>query len=296
MLTKDILVPLDVPKKAKQQYTKNYFELTQGSGNLFLLAGDQKVEHLNDDFYGTGIHEDDNDPEHLFRIADQGFVGALATQLGLIARHGGEFRDVRYVVKLNSKTNAIPASEKDPESAELATVADVVNFQRETKLKILGVGYTIYIGSVYEKKELEAAARVVREAHANGLVAILWAYPRGKAIQKKNDPHLIAGAAGVAATLGADFAKVDAPDNMDNLKEALRAAGKTKVICAGGTSKETKEYLAQLDAQMKAGAWGTATGRNIHQRGLPEAVKLCHAIRALVLDRKPIEDAAQFLG
>ncbi len=293
--TKDILVPLDVPKKAKAAYTKNYFELTQGSGNLFLLAGDQKIEHLNDDFVGFGISEDDADPEHLFRVAEQGFVGALATQMGLIARYGGSYPELRYIVKLNSKTNLVPLSEKDPESAELADVKDVVSFAKETKLKILGIGYTIYIGSEYETEMLKEASEAVREAHENGLIAILWAYPRGKAIVKKNDAHLVAGAAGVAASLGADFAKVDAPDDVTELAEAVKAGGRTKVICAGGESRDPKEFLVRLAEELKAGAKGAAVGRNIHQKGLSEAVRMCSAIRALVVEGKGLDEALGML-
>lgn len=297
MLTsKDILVPLDVPKKMKSAYIRNYFDISGGSGNLFLLAGDQKIEHLNNDFSGLGIHEDDADPEHLFRVADQGFVGAFATQLGLIARYGGDFPDVRYLVKLNSKTNLVSFDQKDPRSANLTSVQDVVNFARETKLKILGVGYTIYIGSEYESEMLEEASRVVRDAHAAGLIAVIWAYPRGKAITNKHDAHLVAGAAGVAACLGADFVKVDAPENPADLKEALKAAGRTKVICAGGESRDAKEFLTRLSAELSAGAWGSATGRNIHQKSTAEAVKMCHAIRSLVIDRKTLEEAMQFLA
>ena len=40
------------------------------SGWLTLFAGDQKIDHLNNYFYGEGIHEDDNEPEHLFKIVD----------------------------------------------------------------------------------------------------------------------------------------------------------------------------------------------------------------------------------
>lgn len=300
MQTKDILVPLDVPKKAKAAYIRNYFEFTQGSGNLFIFAGDQKMEHLNKDFVGTGIHEDDGDPEHLFRIADEGFVGAFATQLGLIARYGGDYRSVRYLVKLNSKTDIVGPEQADPISEELATVSDVVQFQRETKLKIYGVGYTIYLGSEHEAKMFRRAAQIIREAHQNGLVAVIWGYPRGKAISDKRDPSLVAGAAGVAACLGADFVKVDYPNpkngsSIEALKDVVRAAGKTKVICAGGVSCVPQEFLHQVFEQMEAGASGAAVGRNIHQKSLAEAVKICHALRSLIIDRRPFEDAEKFL-
>ena len=76
----DVMVPCDVPQAMQEQYISNYLAATRESGRLMLFAGDQKVEHLNDDFYGEGIHPDDNDPEHLFRIAGCGKIGVFATQ------------------------------------------------------------------------------------------------------------------------------------------------------------------------------------------------------------------------
>jgi len=72
-----------------------------------LFAGDQKIEHLNDDFYGPGISPEDNDPEHLFRIASSAEIGCFATQMGLLARYGEDYPRVKYLVKLNSKTNVV---------------------------------------------------------------------------------------------------------------------------------------------------------------------------------------------
>ena len=68
---KDVIVPLDIPKSMRETYIEIYMEITKGSGRLMLFAGDQKVEHLNDDFYGEGVPEDDADPEHLFKIASK---------------------------------------------------------------------------------------------------------------------------------------------------------------------------------------------------------------------------------
>ena len=66
----EIHIPGDVPNGSINEFVNNYDLVTHGSGRLMLFAGDQKIEHLNDDFYGEGIHEDDNEPEHLFKIAD----------------------------------------------------------------------------------------------------------------------------------------------------------------------------------------------------------------------------------
>ena len=41
---KDIIVPLDVPKAARENYIKNYLMITRESGRLMLFADDQKVD------------------------------------------------------------------------------------------------------------------------------------------------------------------------------------------------------------------------------------------------------------
>ncbi|GBF35826.1 MAG TPA: aldolase [Methanothermococcus okinawensis] len=294
---KDVLVPLDVPPDKRNTYIKNYLKLTQNTGRLMLFAGDQKIEHLNDDFYGPGIPKDDADPEHLFRIASNGKIGAFATQLGLIARYGMDYRDINYVVKINSKTNLVKTSQRDPISRALVTVKDVVEFKNYSKLNILGVGYTVYLGSEYEHEMLSEASRVVYEAHRHGLIAILWMYPRGKAVKDEYDPHLIAGAAGVALCLGADFVKVNYPkceNPAEALKEAVLAAGRTKVVCAGGKSKDPKVFLQELYDQIHiSGAAGNATGRNIHQKSFEEAVRMCNAIYAITIENKSVEEALE---
>jgi fructose-bisphosphate aldolase/6-deoxy-5-ketofructose 1-phosphate synthase len=293
----DIVVPLDVPKRARDRFVRNYEHITHGTGRLMLFAGDQKVEHLNDDFYGEGIHPDDADPEHLFRIASQGKIGVFATQLGLIARYGMDYKDVPYLVKLNSKTHLVKTSQSDPMSELWVDVDDVVAFRDESGLDIPGVGYTVYLGSEFEHQMLRQAARVVRKAHEHGLVVVLWMYPRGKAVKEERDPHLIAGAAGVGACLGADFVKVNYPhkegvESREALKEAILAAGRTKVLCAGGAQKGVEEFLQELHDQINySGAAGNATGRNIHQKSLPEAVRMCNAIYAITVEEATVEDA-----
>ncbi|HJX30963.1 MAG TPA: aldolase [Thermodesulfobacteriota bacterium] len=295
--TKDVVVPLDVPKNLRDKYVKNYLTITRESGRLMLFAGDQKVEHLNDDFYGKGIHPDDNEPEHMFRIASKAKIGVFATQLGLISRYGMDYPKVPYLVKLNSKTHLIKTAQSDPFSNELVGVEQVIDFKENSGLTILGVGYTIYLGSEYEPEMLRQAAQIIYEAHQHGLITVVWIYPRGKAIKDEKDPHLIAGATGVAACLGADFVKINYPkkegcESKEILKEAILAAGRTKVVCAGGGSDDVKVFLSKLYDQIAvSGASGNATGRNIHQKSLPEAIKMCNAIYAITVEGKTVEEA-----
>jgi len=294
---KNVIVPLDVPNAARENFIKNYLTITRESGRLMLFAGDQKVEHLNADFYGKGTHPDDSDPEHMFRIASQANIGVFATQLGLIARYGMDYPEIPYLVKLNSKTNLVKASQSDPLSNQWIDVKQVADFQQNSGLKILGVGYTIYLGSQFEAEMLRRAAQLVYYAHQYGLITVLWIYPRGKGVADEKGPHLIAGATGVAACIGSDFVKVNYPrkegyESKEIFKEAVLAAGRTKVVCAGGSSVDVESFLQRLHDQIfMSGASGNATGRNIHQKSLEEAVRMCNAIYAITVEGKTVKES-----
>ncbi len=301
MIMSDIKIPLDVPRAMRDAYTSNYNLITAGSGRLMLFAGDQKIEHLNDDFFGAGIAEDDADPEHLFRIASKAKIGVLAAQLGLIVRYAEDYPSVPYLVKMNSKSHLVNVAQKDPVSPQLWSVEQIVNIAEESGIKIAGVGYTIYLGSENEADMLAEAAQIINDAHFYGLVSVLWIYPRGKAVGYEKDPHLIAGATGVAACLGSDFVKVNAPkkdgkSSPELLKEAVRAAGRTKLVCAGGSTTTEEKFLSELYDQIHVGgASGNATGRNIHQKSLDDAVKFCNAIYAITVENKSVSDALALL-
>jgi fructose-bisphosphate aldolase/6-deoxy-5-ketofructose 1-phosphate synthase len=293
----DVNVPLLVPSEARETYIQNYCLITKNSGNLMLFAGDQKIEHLNDDFYGADIHSDDNNPEHLFRIAREADVGCLAVQLGLVSQYGADYPDITYLIKLNSKTHLVKTEQMDPCSCMITTVEDVVRVRDTGRLNIAGIGYTIYLGSEYESQMLVEASKVISEGQRYGLVTVLWIYPRGKGVKDEKDPHLIAGAAGVALALGADFVKVNPPkkegaNSAELLREAVHAAGRTKVVCAGGSSVDVNVFLQQLYDQIHVGGCaGNATGRNIHQKAREEAVRMCKAISAITIDNASVETA-----
>jgi class I fructose-bisphosphate aldolase len=302
-ITRDqVRVPADVPAEARETYVDSYMKATRGTGRLMLFACDQKVEHMNDDFFGEGISPEDANPEHLFRIGTRGVVGILAGQRGLIARYANDYPDINYLVKMNSKTHLVKTSQDDPYSPQIHDLQGVLDL-RENGVNIVGVGYTVYLGSEYESNMVSEAGQLIAEAHSMGLIVVLWMYPRGKAVANEKDPHLIAGAAGVGCTLGADFVKVNPPKGTEEtssaemLKEACSAAGSprgTKLVCAGGSTVEADVFLKQLWDQIHVGgAEGNATGRNIHQRALDEAVRLTKAISAITLDDADVDRAVR---
>ena len=301
-----ILIPLDVPAKARKAYESNYKKATKSDlGRLMLFAGDQKIEHLNRDFFGFSpdgpIPLENNNPEHLFKIASQAHIGVFATQLGMIARYGMDYPKIDYLIKLNSKTNIVPVTQAEPLSRFINTVEQVVELQNQTKLSIVGAGYTIYMGSEYENIMLTEASQMIDEAHKHGLITVLWIYPRGKAVKDEKDPNITAGATGLACSLGSDFVKVIPPETTDkppyeNLKQAVGAAGRTKVICSGESLKSESVFLTELYNQIHTGgASGSATGRNIHERPLKSAIKFANAISAITINNKSVKEALDLL-
>lgn len=78
----------------------------------------------------------------------------------------------------------------------------------------------------------------------NGLMDL----PRGKGVADEKDPHLIAGATGVAVCIGSDFVKVNYPrkeghELKEIFKEVVLAAGRTKVVCAGRGIKRRRGII-----------------------------------------------------
>ena len=297
-ITRDqVRVPADVSPEARDTYVDNFMAATRGTGRLMLFACDQKLEHLNDDFYGEGISPEDGSPDHLFRIGSEGVIGILAGQRGLIAAYAADYPEINYLVKMNSKTHLVKTSQEDPYSPLLYDL-DAVLDMRDNGVNIVGIGYTLYLGSEYESQMMAEAGRLVAEAHAEGLIVVLWIYPRGKAVANEKDAHLIAGAAGAALCLGSDFVKCNPPKGDDvsssavKLKEAVAASGRTGLVCAGGSTVDAKTFLTQLHEQIHVGgAVGNATGRNLHQRSLDEAVRLTKAISAITLADAEVDAA-----
>jgi fructose-bisphosphate aldolase/6-deoxy-5-ketofructose 1-phosphate synthase len=208
-----------------------------------------------------------------------------------------DYRDIPYLIKVNSKTHLVETPQADPFSKLWYGVDQVAEFKENCGLNILGVGYTIYLGSEFEAEMLVQAAQVVYDAHQHGMVSVLWIYPRGTAVKDEKDSHLIAGATGVGACLGSDFVKVNYPKkegakSAEIFKEAIKAAGRTRVVCAGGTSDEAEVFLKKLYDQIHiSGAQGNATGRNIHQKSLDEAVRMCNAVYAITIEDASVEEA-----
>jgi DhnA family fructose-bisphosphate aldolase class Ia len=286
-----MIVPADVPAQYEKLFIENYNALTKGTSRVMIFAADQKMEHLNP-----------LNPEDVFVLASSPHIGAFATHLGLIARYGKQYNAINYIVKLNGKTNLVPMAQKDPASALLWSMDQVVQLRDEAGLKIRGAGYTIYPGSEDEGRMFAEAAQVVYQAHQMGLVAIIWSYARGKSVRDDSDERVVAGSAGVAASLGADIVKIKVPRSPQTqscaelLHLSIQSAGNTRVICSGGERQDPKAFLTELHSLLTVGkAGGCAVGRNIFQHNFMEALRMIEAISALVYRDCSLEDALKII-
>lgn len=296
-------IPADVPHAMHTRYHDNYHAITGHIGRLMLFSCDQKIEHMNDDFDIDTTHAYGVAPDHLFKIAQEGRIGALSTYLGMVGRHYTDHSTTNLIIKLNAKTNLNTHKEDDPRPGLLYTINDVIQFMHTNAAPIRGVSFNIYLGGIHEHEMLTDAARIITQAHAHGLIVILSVQARGKTVVNERDYHLIAGCAGVAHALGADFVKIKMPEEtphmttQEALKIAVKAAGNTKVICSGNITKENNTInLATIyDTIHNAGLSGCVIGRAVFQKSLVEAIAITQSIAAIIYDNEEISTAQRFI-
>jgi len=217
------------------------------------LAYDQGLEHGPSDFNDSSVN-----PKSIISLAKRGKFNALIVQKGIAEQYHEEIKKskVPLIIKLNGKTNL---SHGEPLSTQLCTVNEAL------KLGAAAVGYTIYIGSEHESVMFKEFESIERTAHAHGLPVIAWIYPRGKAVLGKPEGQLLAYAARVGLEIGAHMVKLYWNGSKEELEWAIKAAGKCKVVIAGGLPLGQRELLSRVREAMSAGASGFAIGRSIWQ-------------------------------
>jgi len=226
-------------------------------GKALFLAYDQGLEHGPTDFNDKNV-----DPNYIINIAKKGRYTGIVFQKGIAEKYNKEIRKskVPLIIKLNGKTNLFNG---EPIARQLCTVREAI------KLGAKAVGYTIYLGSDYEDEMLQEFENIQREAHAAGLPVIAWLYPRGKSVEGKNEAELMAYSARTGLEIGADIIKIRYTGNLKDLTWAVKSAGKTKVVIAGGVKKDEELFLKQIKDIMSTGCIGLAIGRNVWQAEKP---------------------------
>lgn len=229
-------------------------------GRALFLAYDHGLEHGPDEleeFTGNAV-----DPAFVLQIAAKGGYNGVILQKGLAEKYFDQKKhpSLPLILKLNGKTEL---SGGDPLSGQICSVKEAKS------LKARAVGYTLYPGSKHESIMFAEFGKIVEQAHEVGLPAIAWVYPRGEKIKNETSPETIEYAARVGLELGADIVKVKYSGSQSSFAKVVKAAGKTKVMMAGGVKTSEKDFLKAVADVMKAGALGVVVGRNVWQSSKP---------------------------
>jgi class I fructose-bisphosphate aldolase len=257
-----------------------------------VLPLDQGLEHGPTDFFPN---PDALDPGFQFRLALEGRYSAIALGVGLAEKYMGESAGrVPLILKLNGKTNI-------PEDAE-ATSPLFASVQDAVRLGADAVGYTLYVGSPRQDDEIRQYREVRQDCERYGMPLVMWAYPRGCAIDGKGGKGTLFAqdyAARVALEMGADVVKLHeptedgprSPEPYRSLKEpaptrlrrVVRSAGNVLVLFSGGVKDDDdRRVLQKIEAYMESGATGVMFGRNMWLRKFDDAVALSRKVHAIM--------------
>jgi fructose-bisphosphate aldolase, class I len=271
------------------------YEFGPGNGTLMLLPIDQGIEHGPRDFFPN---PDSKDPGYQFRLAAEAGYSALACQIGMAEKYYPDYAgSVPLILKVNGKTD-IPSSDNALSTCN-ASVEDAVRLGADA------VGYTLYVGSPSQGQDLEQLRQVRQDCDRFGMPLVIWAYPRGSALDAKGGQttfYAIDYAARMAMEMGADIVKLNLPkidpekdkltpapyNEMDvTAEEAVRqvveSAGRSLVVLSGGSKISDEKVLEQTEFIMKAGGSGVIYGRNVWQREWSEAIEIVEQIKESLL-------------
>ncbi len=253
-------------------------------GKVLILAYDHGLEHGPVDF--EEVPESAN-PERVFEVATHDAVTALAVQKGVAEAYYPSYKDeVDLLAKLNGTSNLWMG---EPDSA--------VNCSVEYAAEELGadaVGFTLYGGSNNEIEMAEEFRESQETAREYDLPVVMWSYPRGQGLKNDKKPDTIAYAARQAHELGADVAKVKYPGSREAMEQAVRMAGRTKVVMSGGSKTSDRDFLESVKAVIDAGGAGLAVGRNVFQREDP--TRILDALEQVIYEEASVDTALAAAG
>jgi class I fructose-bisphosphate aldolase len=280
---------LNAGKKARLY--RMFYQFGLRNGTALFLPYDQGLEHGPRDFFANPAA---GDPKYIARLALEGGFNGIAIQIGLAEKFFWDFAgEVPLILKLNGKTSIPPDDEAL--SPLHASVADAVRLGADA------VGYTLYVGTPAAEADFAQYRRVREEAQRLGMPLIVWAYPRGSAIEGKGGKdsfYAVDYAARTASELGADVVKVNFPHPekragvplaynapftpQEAIDAVVRSANRTLLLVSGGERHGDEAMLDKARLSMDAGATGLIFGRNVWQREHEESLAFVSRLREIL--------------
>jgi len=289
------LEDMDISIGKKTRLHRMLYEHGPSNGTLMILPIDQGIEHGPLNFF---VNPPSEDPEYQFKLALEGGYSAIAVHIGLAQKYSRKYcGKVPLLLKINGKTN-IP-SDDEAFSALTSSVEDAV------KLGADGVGYTLFVGSPRQDEDFRQLNEVRYQCEKYGMPLIVWAYPRGSAIETKGGKdslYAVDYAARLACEFGVDIVKINVPkieeSKLDKcpkpyntlnysydqaIAKVVHSAGRTMVLFSGGSKESDVDLLKKAKAAMDNGATGLIFGRNLWQREYSEAMRISGELKKILL-------------
>ncbi|MGF1479649.1 MAG: class I fructose-bisphosphate aldolase [Cyanophyceae cyanobacterium] len=261
-----------------------------GTGKMVILPVDQGFEH--GPARSFAMNPVAYDPRYHFELAIDAGCSAYAAPLGFLEAGAREFAgEIPLILKVND--HDVLLNESDPHQALTGSINDAL------RLGCVGIGFTIYPGSSHRLEMYQQIRAYAEEAKRNGLVVVIWSYPRGSGLSKAGETaiDITCYAAHIAAQLGAHIIKVKLPSKhieqeaaqkiyesshipINSLSDRVRHVvqctfnGRRVVIFSGGAASHDEMVLEQIRAIYDGGGFGSIVGRNSFQRSKSDALDL----------------------
>jgi fructose-bisphosphate aldolase, class I len=302
-------------KDSMRFFRQNYYspgemarlrQMVRKSGTSLILPYDQFIEHDN-------RHVDPNpeasSPDYICKLADEGGYNAVAIHYGVAKRYWTKLAgSVPLLLKINGKTS-IP-SQARALSVYTSYVEDAV------RMGAVAVGYTMYYGSPRQDEDLPQLATVRKACDRYGLPLVVWAYPRGEAVDDKggkNCSYMVESATRMATEMGATVVKANLPESTteeffshlgvpeyyrnlekelqalppkeqkwERAKRVVQASQGTPVLFSGGSQKGDDELMENAQACIDAGCFGFIFGRNMWKREYKRSLEITKKFQGML--------------
>ena len=189
------------------------YEQGPGNGTFLGLPFDQLVEHGPAHAFKW---ERSARPEAVIELVNKGNFSALVLSVGQSEKYQHDIDPrVPLIVKLDGHFYTGKDNQANyPRHTMFGSVEDAIRVGAD------GVGLTFYLGSEQTGEDIERIGRIREEAHKNGLLLVLWVYPRGPVPDKTKVDSLLwcHYAVSAAESLGADIVKTKFPSVVEPKK------------------------------------------------------------------------------
>ena len=282
-----------------------------GTGFVSILPVDQGIEHsAGASFAPNPLYFD---PANIVELAIEGGCNMVASTLGVLGSVSRKYaHKIPFLVKLNH--NEILSYPNRYDQTRYSSV------RQAFEMGAMAVGATIYFGSEESRRQIDEVSEWFEEAHALGMVTVLWCYLRNSEFKQGGvDYHVSADGTGQANHLGvtiqadiikqklaennglynalkfgkthpkvySDLTPGDHPIELARYQLATCYMGRSPLINSGGASSGETDLADAVKTAVinkRAGGMGLISGRKAFQRPMNEGVELLHAIQDVYLD------------